>query len=125
MSIERDVSETQECVSELYNNFVLFSIFSVYLHSDPLSEINSEKVKACEKSGGGRTTIIAVVLYFFLLWDAPRSPSVLIGSGGLLCAGRLTSIRPEEPVQQELIVPVRSTPSFTQTSLLQMNLIYV
>lgn len=28
------------------------------------------------------------MLYFFLLWDAPRSPSVLIGSGGLLCAGR-------------------------------------
>lgn len=37
----------------------------------------------------------------------------------------LTSIWPEEPVQQELIFPFLSTPSFTQISLLQINLINV
>lgn len=31
---------------------------------------------------------LTVVLYFFLLRDAPRSPSVLIGSGERPCAGR-------------------------------------
>lgn len=37
----------------------------------------------------------------------------------------LTSVRPEEPVQQELIFPYLATPSFTQISLLQINLINV
>lgn len=37
----------------------------------------------------------------------------------------LTSIRLEEPVQQELIFPFLSTPSFTQISLLQIKLITV
>lgn len=48
----------------------------------------SEKVKVCEKCGGGRTIRDSVVLYFFLLRDAPNSPSVLIGSGERPCAGR-------------------------------------
>lgn len=47
-----------------------------------------EKVKVCEKCGGGRTITDSVVLYFFLLRDAPSSPSVLIGSGEHPCAGR-------------------------------------
>lgn len=45
-----------------------------------------EKVKVCEKCGGGRTIRGSVVLYFFLLRDAPSSPSVLIGSWEHPCA---------------------------------------
>lgn len=82
---------------------------------------NSEKVKAWEKSGGGRTTIIAVVLYFFLLWDAPRSPSVLIGSGGLLYAGRADVNRAWRTSAAGTNIPTLLHPKF---SALQNNLIY-
>lgn len=37
---------------------------------------------------------LRVVLYFFLLRDAPRGPSVLIGSGERSCAGRADVNRP-------------------------------
>lgn len=66
--------------------FVL--LFLLLSPQQSLDRDNFQKVKVYEKCGGGRTTIITVVLYFFLPWDAPRSPSVLTGSGGLLCAGR-------------------------------------
>lgn len=54
-------------------------------HSSEITLRRSRFVRSVEEEDGQKE--LTVVLYFFLLRDAPSSPSVLIGSGEHPCAG--------------------------------------
>lgn len=68
---------------------------------------------------------LTVVLYFFLLQDAPSSPSVLIGSGEHPCARCADVNRASRTSAAGTNIPTSLLPFLHTFSLLHINLIWV